>query len=80
MMLTDLHWAEAMLNPVLRGWAPLHEHDHSRRILNQVFRKCYPDDNSYMEVINQYQDFFENRGPFVDSTDPNGYVAPLYKW
>ena len=32
MILTDLHWARAMLNPVLRGWAPLHEHKHSRRI------------------------------------------------
>ena len=26
MMLTDLHWTGAMLNPVLRGWAPVHEH------------------------------------------------------
>ena len=25
MMLTDLHWIGAMLNPVLRGWAPVHE-------------------------------------------------------
>ena len=37
MMLTDLHWAGAMLNPVLRGWAPVHKHEQSRRILNQVF-------------------------------------------
>ena len=47
-----------MLNPILRGWAPLHEHEHSRRILNQIFRKYYPDDN--MEVLNQYHDFLEN--------------------
>ena len=25
LMLTDLHWAGAMLNPLLHGWAPLHE-------------------------------------------------------
>ena len=80
MMLTDLHWAGAMLNPILRGWAPLHEHVHSRRILNQVFRKCYPDDNTYVEVLNQYQDFLENRGPFADSTDPSVHVAPLHEW
>ena len=33
-----------------------------------------------MQILNQYQDFFENRGPFGDSTDPNVHVAPLYKW
>ena len=49
-----------MLNPVLCGWEPLHEHEHSRRILNQVFWKYYLDDNMYVEVLNQYQDFLEN--------------------
>ena len=80
MMLIDLHWAGAMLNPVLRGWAPLHEHEQSRRILNQVFRKYYPDDNTYVEVLSQYQDFLENQGPFVDSTDPSVHVVPVHKW
>ena len=65
MMLTDLHWAGAMLNLVLHGWAPLHEHEHSRRILNQVFQKYYPDDNTYVEVLSQYQDFLENEGPLL---------------
>ena len=80
MMLTDLHWAGAMLNPVLHSWALLHEHEQSRRILNQVFRKYYPDDNTYVEVLSQYQDFLENRGPFADSTDPSVHVAPVHKW
>ena len=53
MMLIDLHWVEATLNPILRGWIPLHKHKNLRRILNQVFRKCYPDDNTYVEVLNQ---------------------------
>ena len=39
LMMTDLHWAGGMLNSTLRGWAPLHEHDQSRRILNRVFKK-----------------------------------------
>ena len=60
MMLTDLHWAGAMLNHVLRGWAPLHEHKQSKMILNQVFWKYYPDNNTYVEVLSQYQDFLEN--------------------
>ena len=79
MMLTNLHWVGAMLNPILRGWAPVHEHEHSKRILNQVFQKCYPDDNTYVEVLNQHQDFLENRGPFADLTYPNIHVAPLYE-
>ena len=77
MMLTDLHWIGAMLNLVLRGWSLLHEHEHSKRILNQVFRKCYPNDNTYVKVLNQYQDFLENRGSFADLIDPNVHVAPL---
>ena len=80
MKLIDLHWAGAMLNPVLRDWIPLHKHEHSRRILNQVFWKYYPDDNTYVEVLNQYQDFLENQGSFADSTDSSVHVAPLYEW
>ena len=80
MMLTDLHWARAMLNLVLRRWTPVHEHEQSRRILNQVFRKYYPDDNTYVEVLSQYQDFLENQGPFADSTDPNVHVVPVHEW
>ena len=77
MILTNLHWVDAMLNPVLRGWTPLYEHKHSRRILNQVFWKCYPDDNTYyVEVLNQYQGFLENQKPFADSIDLSVHVAP----
>ena len=42
LMLTDLHWAGVMLNPLLHGWAPLHEDEDSRTILNQVLRKLAP--------------------------------------
>ena len=69
-----------MLNPVLRGWAPLHEHEQSRRILNQVFWNYYPDDITYVEVLSQYQDFLENQGPFADSTDPSVHVALVHEW
>ena len=57
LIMTDLHWAKRMLNPTLRGWAPLHEHDQFRRILNRVFRKLAPDGETYVRVLNQYQDF-----------------------
>ena len=80
MMLIDLHWVRAMLNLVLRGWTPFHEHEQSRRILNQVFQKYYLDDNTYVKVLSQYQDFLENRGPFADSTNPSVHVASLHEW
>ena len=64
LMMTDLYWAGGMLNPTLSGWVFLHEHDQSRRILNKVFRKLASDDETYIRVLNQYQDFLENRGPF----------------
>ena len=51
-MMIDLHWAGGMLNPALRGWAPLHEHDHPRRILNRVFRKLASNDETYVCVLN----------------------------
>ena len=80
LMMTDLHWAGGMLNPTLRGWAPLHEHDQSRRILNRVFRKLAPDDETYVRVLNQYQDFLENKGPFQDAVDPILQGAPPHEW
>ena len=79
-MMTDLHWAGGMLNPTLRGWAPLHEHDQSRRILNRVFRKLALDDETYVRVLNKYQDFFENRGSFQEAVDPILQKAPPHKW
>lgn len=80
LMLNDLHWAGAMLNPLLRGWAPLHEDENSRTILNRVLRRLAPDEDTYVQILHQYQDFLENRGPFADSTDPNVHAAPLHEW
>ena len=53
LLMTDLHWAGGILNPILRGCAPLYEHDQSRRILNRVFKKLAPDDETYVRVLNQ---------------------------
>ena len=49
-----------MLNPLLRGWAPLHEDEDSRTILNRVLRKLAPNEDTYVQILNQYQDFLEN--------------------
>ena len=79
-MMTDLHWAKGMLNPTLLRWAPLYEHDQFRRILNRVFRKLAPDDETYVRILNQYQDFLENKGPFQKAVDPILQGAPPHEW
>ena len=80
LMLIDHHWAGTMLNLLLHGWAPLYEDKDSRIILNRVLHKLAPNEDTYVQILNQYQDFFENRGPFADSTDLNVHVAPLHEW
>ncbi|KAG0595794.1 hypothetical protein M758_UG198100 [Ceratodon purpureus] len=80
MMLTDLHWAGAMLNPTLRGWAPLHNHEESRIILNRVFRKLSSNEENYVQILVQYQDFLENREAFADSTDPQAHGTAIHEW
>ena len=79
-MMTDLHWAGGILNPTLCGWTILHEHDQSRRILNRVFKKLALNDETYVRVLNQYQDFLKNRGPFQEAIDPIVQGAPLHEW
>ena len=79
LMITDLHWAGAMLNPSLRGWAPLHEHEHARPILNRVLRKLVTREDDLGLVLNQYQDFIENRGTFADSMQPNVFTVPPHE-
>ena len=80
LMMTDLHWARGMLNPTLLGWAPLHKHDQSRRILNRVLRKLVHDDETYVHILNQYQDFLKNKGPFQEAVDPILQGAPPHEW
>ena len=80
LMMTDLHWVGGMLNLTLHGWAPLHAHDQSRRISNRVFRKLAPDDETYVRVLNQYQDFLKNKGPLQEAVDPILQGAPPHEW
>ena len=45
-----------------------------------MFRKLAPDDETYVRVLNQYQDFLENRGPFQEAVDPILQGAPSHEW
>jgi hypothetical protein len=80
LMKTDLHWAGAMLNPMLRGWHSLHDLPESRTILNRILQKMTPDYDTFLQALAEYQDFLENRGPFEGSTDPRRHDAPLHEW
>ena len=51
-----------------------------RRILNRVFRKLAPNDETYVRVLNQYQDFLKNRGPFQDAVYPIVQGTPCHEW
>ena len=50
LMLTDLHWTGVMLNPLLRGWTPLHKDEDLRTILNRVFGKLAPNEDTYVQI------------------------------
>ena len=42
--------------------------------------KLAPDDETYVRVLNQYQDFLKNRGPFQEAVDPIVQGPPLHEW
>jgi hypothetical protein len=50
LMKTNLHWAEAMLNPMLRGWRSLHDLPESRTTLNRVLQKMTPDYDTFLQL------------------------------
>jgi hypothetical protein len=80
LMKTDLHWAGAILNPMLCGWHSLHDLPESWTILNRVLQKMTPDYDTFLQALAEYHDFLENRGPFQGLTDPRRHDAPLHEW
>ena len=51
LMRNDLHVAGGMLNPYLRGWAPLHEADGHRNKLNNVLQKLASMGHDFLCII-----------------------------
>ena len=45
-----------------------------------MFRKLAPDDETYIRVLNQYQDFLKNRELFQKAVDPILQGAPSHEW
>ena len=83
MMLTDLHYAGAMLNPYLRGHMELQQNGEAKRALNRVFRRL---SNllgvGFNEVIVELTEYEECLGLYSPEEVPDIRVANLqpHQW
>ena len=82
-MLTDLHYAEAMLNPYLRGHMELQQNGEAKRALNRVFRRLSnPLGVGFNEVMAEMTEYEERFGPYSPEEAPDIRVANLqpHQW
>ena len=83
MMLTDLHYAGAMLNPYLRGHMELQQNREAKRALNRVFRRLSnPLGVGFNEVMAEMTEYEERLGPYSPEEAPDIQVANLqpHQW
>ena len=83
MMLTDLHYAGAMLNPYLRGHMELQQDGEAKRALNRVFRRLSnPLGVGFNEVMVEMTEYEECLGPYSPEEAPDIRVANLqpHQW
>ena len=83
MMLTDLHYAGAMLNPYLRGHMELQQNGEAKRALNRVFRRLSnPLGVGFNEVMAEMTEYEERLGPYSPEEAPDIRVANLqpHQW
>ena len=83
MMLTDLHYVGAMLNPCLRGLAELQHNGEAKRALNKVF--CGWSDPlgvGFNEVMAEMIEYEEWLGSYSPEKAPNIRKANLqpHQW
>ena len=72
MMLTDLHYAGAMLNPYLRGHMELQQNGEAKRTLNKVFRRLNtPLGVGFNEVMAEMTKYKERLGPYSPEEAPD---------
>ena len=83
MMLTDLHYARAMLNPYLRGHMELQQNGEAKRALNRVFRRLSnPLGVGFNEVMAEMTKYEECLGQYSPEEAPDIRVANLkpHQW
>lgn len=65
MMLTDLHYAAALLNPYMKGVREIHDSGKAKQALISVLQKLSgPLGVSYEEAMEDYMQFKDKTGPF----------------
>ena len=83
MMLTDLHYAGAMLNPYLRGHMELQQNGEAKRALNKVFcRLSNPLGVGFNEVMAEMTEYEERFGLYSPEEVPDIRIANLqpHQW
>ena len=83
MMLTNLHYAGAMLNPYLRGHMELQQNGEAKRALNMVFRRLSnPLGVGFNEVMAEMTEYEKHLGPYSPEEAPDIRVANLqsHQW
>ena len=83
MMLTDLYYVGAMLNPYLRGHMELQQNGEAKRALNRVFRRLSnPLGVGFNEVMAEMTEYEERLGPYSPEEAPDIRVANLqpHQW
>ena len=83
MMLTDLHYVGAMLNPYLRGHMELQQNGEAKRALNRMFRRLSnPLGVGFNEVMAEMTEYEERLGPYSLEEAPDIRVANLqpHQW
>ena len=83
MMLTDLHYVGAMLNPYLQGHMELQQNGEAKRALNRVFcRLSNPFGVGFNEVMAEMTEYEERLGPYSPEEAPDIRVANLqpHQW
>ena len=82
-MLTDLHYARAMLNPYLQGHMELQQNGEAKRALNRVFRRLSnPLGVGFNEVMVEMTEYEEHLGPYSPEEAPDIREANLqpHQW
>ena len=77
-MLTDLHYAGAVLNPYLRGFAELQHNRKEKRALNRIFHRWSNllglRFNKVMAEMTKYEEWL---GPYSSEEAPDIWKANL---
>ena len=72
MMVTDFHYAGALLNPYLKDVLEIQENSDAKRALNRIVRKlCTILGVGYNDAMAELTEYKEHRGPYSPLEAPN---------